>query len=313
MSDNEKALTYIRESFVRGSGIFDHYTAQGRAEEFDAVIAQVRTDAARDERQTQGASARPKQALSHPDGYEAAKEYLEQFLSSVDAASDIDAAWLADDLLRTLEDSLVDEPDPCHCGRPVRYGFDGDPTHHRGMCEDCDSVRCDAYPLECPHRGGTIPSDQRERIVATAHDLEHKGLGGVGRLILRLLEENERLEKERNWNWRSSRAAKKRAIKAEATLSRVRDVVSIVKTDIEAFTYPEEVAGAVEDALDAAPEDSGLVPRDGQQVIRAEIVRIGGGKKVRAEFLADEGTSDEVIHEHAVKALAQAVERLSGE
>ena len=90
-------------------------------------------------------------------------------------------------------------------------------------------------------------------------------------------------------------------------------MVSIVKTDIEAFTYPEEVAGAVEDALDAAPEDSGLVPRDGQQVIRAEIVRIGGGKKVRAEFLADEGASDEVIHEHAVKALAQAVERLSGE
>lgn len=37
----------------------------------------------------------------------------------------------------------------CHCGEPVRFGFDGDPTHHRGMCEDCDSVRCDAYPGEC--------------------------------------------------------------------------------------------------------------------------------------------------------------------
>ena len=40
----------------------------------------------------------------------------------------------------------------CHCGRPVVYGFDMDPSHHRGMCFDCDEVRCDAYPLECPYR-----------------------------------------------------------------------------------------------------------------------------------------------------------------
>ena len=40
----------------------------------------------------------------------------------------------------------------CHCGEPVAFGFDGDPTHHRGMCADCDSVRCDAYPGECPRR-----------------------------------------------------------------------------------------------------------------------------------------------------------------
>ena len=39
--------------------------------------------------------------------------------------------------------------DACHCGEPVDYGFDGDPTHHRGMCAHCDAVRCDAYPGEC--------------------------------------------------------------------------------------------------------------------------------------------------------------------
>ena len=37
----------------------------------------------------------------------------------------------------------------CHCGEPVRYGYDDNPQHHRGMCDHCDSVRCDAYPGEC--------------------------------------------------------------------------------------------------------------------------------------------------------------------
>lgn len=40
----------------------------------------------------------------------------------------------------------------CHCGQPVTYGYDGDPTHHRGMCADCDAARCDAYPMDCPKR-----------------------------------------------------------------------------------------------------------------------------------------------------------------
>lgn len=40
----------------------------------------------------------------------------------------------------------------CHCGLPVGYGYDGALTHHRGMCENCDLVRCDAYPQDCPHR-----------------------------------------------------------------------------------------------------------------------------------------------------------------
>lgn len=43
----EKALDYIRESFMHQTGIFDGYTARGRADEFDEVIAQVRRDAAR--------------------------------------------------------------------------------------------------------------------------------------------------------------------------------------------------------------------------------------------------------------------------
>lgn len=40
-------------------------------------------------------------------------------------------------------------PEPCHCGEPVVYGYDGDPTHQRGMCRRCDLVRCDAYPGAC--------------------------------------------------------------------------------------------------------------------------------------------------------------------
>lgn len=43
----------------------------------------------------------------------------------------------------------LDEETCFCCGEPVAYGFDGDPTHHRGMCKDCDAVRCDAYPLDC--------------------------------------------------------------------------------------------------------------------------------------------------------------------
>lgn len=37
----------------------------------------------------------------------------------------------------------------CHCGQPCVYGYDGDPTHTRGLCEHCDARRCDAYPGEC--------------------------------------------------------------------------------------------------------------------------------------------------------------------
>lgn len=40
----------------------------------------------------------------------------------------------------------------CHCGRLVAYGYDGDPSHHRGMCGDCDAARCDVDPTNCPYR-----------------------------------------------------------------------------------------------------------------------------------------------------------------
>lgn len=48
--------------------------------------------------------------------------------------------------------------DLCHCGKPASCGFDGDPTHHRGMCTDCDAVRCDAYPGECSASRGVRES-----------------------------------------------------------------------------------------------------------------------------------------------------------
>lgn len=41
------------------------------------------------------------------------------------------------------------EVEKCHCGEPVVYGFDGDSTHHRGMCQHCDAVRCDTDPYNC--------------------------------------------------------------------------------------------------------------------------------------------------------------------
>lgn len=37
----------------------------------------------------------------------------------------------------------------CHCGKPVKYGFDGVADHTRGMCAECDAVRCDAEPGAC--------------------------------------------------------------------------------------------------------------------------------------------------------------------
>lgn len=46
---------------------------------------------------------------------------------------------------------------PCHCGAPVVFGYDGDPTHHRGMCGHCDAVRCDAFPGECGYRLSEYP------------------------------------------------------------------------------------------------------------------------------------------------------------
>jgi len=64
----------------------------------------------------------------------------------------IDAFRDAAEELRDILATHPPTPETCHCGRPVKHGFDGDPTHHRGMCADCDEVRCDAYPQDCPWR-----------------------------------------------------------------------------------------------------------------------------------------------------------------
>lgn len=53
-----------------------------------------------------------------------------------------------------------DEDDKtCHCGQPVTYGFDGHPNHHRGMCKDCDPVRCDVDPEACKTTNGVAKLD----------------------------------------------------------------------------------------------------------------------------------------------------------
>lgn len=63
--------------------------------------------------------------------------------------------WTDDDvpewkvMMPPLDSVDHDGAGACHCGHPLAYGFDGDQTHHRGMCDRCDSVRCDAYPGEC--------------------------------------------------------------------------------------------------------------------------------------------------------------------
>lgn len=54
--------------------------------------------------------------------------------------------------LHDLDDVIAElgiEED-CHCGSVVVYGYDGNPTHHRGMCESCDTHRCDVDPLNAP-------------------------------------------------------------------------------------------------------------------------------------------------------------------
>jgi hypothetical protein len=58
------------------------------------------------------------------------------------------------------------DQDFCHCGKPVRYGYDGDPNHHRGMCADCDAVRCDVDPTECPNRVRDVWADERADVLA---------------------------------------------------------------------------------------------------------------------------------------------------
>ena len=42
----------------------------------------------------------------------------------------------------------------CHCGLPAKWHAANDAQGNpgvwtRGLCADCDAVRCDAYPGEC--------------------------------------------------------------------------------------------------------------------------------------------------------------------
>lgn len=53
-----------------------------------------------------------------------------------------------------LMSSLVDRfhsIDYCHCSRPIYIHYDlREEPFTRGLCKDCDLVRCDAYPDDCP-------------------------------------------------------------------------------------------------------------------------------------------------------------------
>lgn len=56
----------------------------------------------------------------------------------------------AHEIVCSEDDSLFKLlPLVCHCGNRVHFGFDGDSTHHRGMCRNCDAVRCDTDPGVC--------------------------------------------------------------------------------------------------------------------------------------------------------------------
>ena len=42
--------------------------------------------------------------------------------------------------------------DYCHCSRPIYTHYDhGSEPFTRHLCRDCDMVRCDAYPEDCPY------------------------------------------------------------------------------------------------------------------------------------------------------------------
>lgn len=54
----------------------------------------------------------------------------------------------------------------CHCGRKIYYHVlvlttDGKPFT-RGLCQECDSARCDAYPFDCPYWRGLLKDKIQE-------------------------------------------------------------------------------------------------------------------------------------------------------
>lgn len=69
-----------------------------------------------------------------------------------------------------LDAMLSDETEHCHCGRPVVYHSD-DATNQqswtRGLCEQCDAVRCDVDPTQCPFRKQSYTATQK--LIAIRH------------------------------------------------------------------------------------------------------------------------------------------------
>lgn len=84
------------------------------------------------------------------------------------------ATEMVNDSYRRLLEEI--EAVTCHCGEVVTFGFDGVSTHHRGMCEHCDSVRCDVYPGECspPIRGSAVHTETLSTIFL---DIDNPGAG----------------------------------------------------------------------------------------------------------------------------------------
>lgn len=78
------------------------------------------------------------------DGYPGALVITTQQSLTAATVRNIDPA----DLIAAIREVAgVDEV--CHCGKAVVYGYNGNPGDTRGLCQDCQDVRCDAYPGAC--------------------------------------------------------------------------------------------------------------------------------------------------------------------
>jgi hypothetical protein len=132
-------------------------TEAERIGDLEHRLARVRDQAVRWQQQAATVRARGSQASFHRQD---AADTILALTGDLDTRNEVVVTMDADE--RT-----------CHCGQPVVYGFDGDATHHRGMCELCDSVRCDAYPGEC--RQPTV--DRRVYFCPTA-DANELATGG---------------------------------------------------------------------------------------------------------------------------------------
>ena len=121
MEDFSSAMSHIRA--VRDSGMFPDYVSLSDGfSDFTAVIQDRKT------------------------GEYYGREYREyKGMGGWDVVW-VDPHWF---LYHKHEVTVTQFHPACHCGEPVVFGYDGDPSHTRGLCADCDAVRCDAYPGEC--------------------------------------------------------------------------------------------------------------------------------------------------------------------